>query len=92
MYNREVVSAVLGSDMAECCDLRQAVGIQAECDGDACVYWRAVGHLGISAEEAGCAIKNLGMLEEADDDVARWLHSVKQRVEALERAACQSVS
>lgn len=78
--------------MSDCCDLRQAIGIHVECDGEACVYWRAVGHLGISEHEAGCAIKNLGMLDAADDDVAHWLHSVKQRVEALEDAARTALS
>lgn len=78
--------------MSDCCDLRSAIGMQAECDGEACVYWRAVGHLGISAHEAGCAVQRLGLLEGAGDDVARWLHSVKERVEALESAAHQTIA
>jgi len=77
--------------MSDCCELRQAIGVQADCDGEACLYWRAVGHLGLSDQEAGCAIQNLGMLEGGNDAVAAWLHSVKLRVEAQEAATrCSS--
>lgn len=73
--------------MSDCCELRQAVGIQAECDGEDCLYWRAIGHLGLAEEDAGCAIQRLSMLDGCDDEVAQWLHSVKERVEAQENDA-----
>ncbi len=66
--------------MSECCDLREANGIQAACDGEDCIYWRAVGHLGLSAEEAGCAIREFRMLEGADSELVVWLLSVKERL------------
>jgi len=77
--------------MTDCCELRQTLGIQADCDGEACLYWRAVGHLGLAEEDAGCAIQSLGMLDDSGDEVAHWLHSVKERVEARE-AATRSAS
>lgn len=68
--------------MSDCCDLRKANDIHAECDGEACVYWRAVGHLDIPQEEAGCAIRAFRMLDGGQSDVAAWLLSVKERIEA----------
>lgn len=77
--------------MSECCELRKANDIHSECDGEDCVYWRAVGHLAISDEEAGCAIQAFRMLDGGQSDVAAWLLSVKDRVEA-ERAAGRRAS
>jgi hypothetical protein len=86
-YNRSVVSRHWGVSMSDCCELRQAIGVQAECDGESCLYWRAVDHLGLSEEDAGCAIQRFRMLDGNGDEVAAWLHSVKERVEAQEQAA-----
>lgn len=65
--------------MSDRCELRKANDIHgADCDGEACVFWRAVGHLG-EPEGSGCALKHYEML--GDSQMAAWLLSVKERVE-----------
>ena len=48
------------------------------CDEEKCVFWRALEHLG-TPEGEGCAIEYFELL--ANDGVAEWLLSVKERVE-----------
>lgn len=61
------------------CKLRSANGFAAvHCDEERCVFWRALEHLG-TGEGEGCAIQHYQLL--ADDGVASWLLSVKERVE-----------
>ena len=65
--------------MGEKCRLREANGLPATfCDKGACVFWRAVDHLGGEPSE-GCAIQHYELL--GDSGVADWLMSVKQRIE-----------
>jgi len=67
--------------MSEKCRLVEANGFPARsCDKGACVFWRAVGHLGGEPSE-GCAIQHYELLGE--EGVAQWLISVKQRVEGM---------
>jgi hypothetical protein len=61
------------------CKLRASNGAEpTHCDGDTCVFWRALEHLGTGDGE-GCAIQHYQLL--ADDGIAAWLLSVKERVE-----------
>jgi len=65
--------------MSDKCSLREANGLPEEsCDREACVFWRAVGHLGEAPGE-GCAIQHYKLLEQ--DGIAAWLLSVKDRIE-----------
>jgi hypothetical protein len=64
--------------MGDTCELRKANGVHdGHCDGEACVYWRAVGHLGVT-EQSGCALQHYELL--GDRDMTLWLMSVKERV------------
>lgn len=76
--------------MSDCCRLKGAVGVVASCDAGECPYWRALGHLGITEEEAGCAIAHFSMLDGADDEIVEWLLSVKTRLEAQEASSCEA--
>lgn len=61
------------------CKLRAAnAGDVVNCDEEGCVFWRALEHLGSGVGE-GCAIQHYQLL--ADDSVAAWLLTVKERVE-----------
>jgi len=67
--------------MSDTCELRAANGqSQRHCEGEQCVYWRVAGHLGLAESPDGCAIQHFGMLS-GGDELARWLLSVKDRVE-----------
>lgn len=67
--------------MSDTCELRAANGQpEQHCEGEQCVYWRVAGHLGLVETHAGCAIQHFGMLD-GGDELARWLLSVKDRVE-----------
>lgn len=69
--------------MAEECKLRDANGSAGHpCDGDKCVYWRVVGHLGVLEGENGCAVQHFELLD-GSSEIATWLLSVKQRVEDI---------
>ena len=64
--------------MRDICTLRKENGLPDEdCDREACVFWRAVGHLGEERGE-GCAIEHFKML--GRDGIAEWLLSVKERL------------
>jgi hypothetical protein len=66
------------------CKLRAANGVPGVlCDGAACVYWRLVEHLDLmeGVDAQGCAIQAFELLDRGGE-VARWLLSVKQRVES----------
>ena len=66
--------------MGDTCGLREANDLHNEhCDGEACVYWRAVEHLG-EAAQPGCALQHFELL--GDPGMARWLLSVKERITA----------
>jgi len=57
----------------------------APCDGEACVFWRAVSHVSESHDApSGCAVQHYELL--GDTGVAQWLLSVKERVERTARA------
>jgi hypothetical protein len=65
------------------CELRAANGLGGiECEGESCVYWRLVDHLGLveGVDEDGCAVQHFELLE-GGAAVAEWLLSVKQRLE-----------
>ena len=65
------------------CELRKANGREATlCDEGACVFWRAVDHIGEEPGE-GCAIQHYELL--GDQGVAAWLLSVKDRLEQGDR-------
>ncbi|MDP2232929.1 MAG: hypothetical protein Q8K89_04780 [Actinomycetota bacterium] len=76
--------------MSDRCELKESAGIVASCDTGECPYWRALGHLGITEQEAGCAIAHFGMLDGADDEIVEWLLSVKSRLEAQEASSCEA--
>jgi hypothetical protein len=69
------------------CKLRAANEIHGvDCDAERCVYWRVVEAAGIPVSDegsAGCAIQYFELLEGEDAGVARWLLSVKDRIEGL---------
>lgn len=67
--------------MTDICKLYEQHGEHGRaCDKDTCIFWRAVGHLGIGEAESGCAIQHFEMLG-GDSKVLEWLLSVKQRVD-----------
>ena len=69
------------------CDLRRSVsGVERECDVSSCVFWRLVEQIGDAPGE-GCAVKHYELL--GDDGVARWLLSVKERVESMGNRASE---
>lgn len=63
------------------CKLRASSGASGtHCDGEECIYWRALGHLG-TGDGVGCAIQHFELL--GDDGVAAWLLTVKERCERV---------
>jgi hypothetical protein len=52
------------------------------CNGDECLYWRAVEQIGVAEAPVPqqCAIQHFQLLD-GGSDVAAWLLSVKLRVE-----------
>jgi hypothetical protein len=66
---------------APLCELRAANGIEgADCDEERCLYWRFAEAVCDEESGLGCAIQHFSMLD--GGEVARWLLSVKERVEA----------
>jgi hypothetical protein len=64
-----------------------ATGKKHECDGQECVYWRVLEHVGEDgAPRIGCAIGHFELLADKNPEVAVWLLSVKRRVDELENA------
>ena len=81
-------SAETPADPTDGCDLRLAVVDEAvHCDGDTCVYWRVLGHVGVEMPaERGCALRYFDVLGAERPQLAHWLLSVKRRVEETEAA------
>jgi len=73
---------------SDSCDLRLAVVDEAfYCDGETCVYWRVLGHVGVEMPaEHGCALRHFDVLEAERPELVHWLLSVKRRVEETEAA------
>jgi len=70
--------------MPEDCKLKLANGFgHIPCDEESCTYWRLVDHLGVAEGEEGCAIQHFALLD-GGGEIAAWLLSVKERVEATE--------
>ena len=66
--------------MSDECELRKANGLPAQfCDSDECIFWRVAEYVGGDAHVDGCAIQHYQLL--GDGAVARWLLSVKARIE-----------
>jgi len=64
------------------CELRAANGInEKHCEGERCMYWRALDHLG-TGDGDGCAIQHFELL--GNEGVAAWLLTVKERFERAE--------
>lgn len=76
------------------CGLRAANELHGvECDGARCTYWRLVDHLDLPAgdeDRSGCAIQHFGLLHGEKAGVAKWLLSVKERIEGVEGTAVAS--
>ncbi len=69
--------------MSDTCKLEEAgTGRTLPCDGEACTFWRVVGHLGVAEEESGCAVQYFELLE-GGDEIASWLLSVKNRIDGI---------
>ena len=71
--------------MAEC-QLRKANGRpDTDCDEAACTFWRFADYLGMAEDGdwSGCAIQHFALLD-GGEDVASWLLSAKERIEAME--------
>lgn len=67
------------------CALRAANGRPGlGCDGETCLYWRAVEEIDVveQLEPEGCAVQKLRLLD-GGAEVAEWLLSVKERVESI---------
>ena len=72
--------------MKDRCELRAANGLYGVmCDGADCMFWRLSDHLELSegVDRDGCAVQHFEMLE-GGQEVARWLLSVKRRLEDRE--------
>jgi hypothetical protein len=70
--------------MSDKCELRYANGLPVQhCELDECIFWRVAEHLGVDGNADGCAIQYYQLL--GDEDVARWLLSVKERLEQTAR-------
>jgi hypothetical protein len=66
------------------CKLRSITGMHSVvCDGDDCIYWRIAQHAGLEGPEEGCALQYFGLID-GGEDIARWLLSVKSRMEAAD--------
>ena len=69
--------------MGERCELRAANGQSVQqCDKERCIFWRIAQHVGGTDSVEGCAIQHYELL--GNSGVARWLMSVKERLEAEE--------
>lgn len=69
--------------MSDPCILRKTAGLDAHCEHETCIYWRAVGHVGVDVPANGCALQYFELLD-GGSELAAWLLSVKQRVEAVD--------
>lgn len=76
----------------ELCELRAVVhGCEVACDGEDCIYWRALGHIGLEdPEQRGCAIQHFDLLAGDNSAVGEWLLSVKERLEATRPEFCET--
>ncbi len=64
----------------EDCELWAMIGVEHDCDGEDCPFWRVVEHLDVTdARGEGCAVQYFELLE-GGEEVARWLHSVRKRL------------
>ncbi len=70
--------------MSEECELRKANGLPTQlCERGECIFWRVAEHVVGDQSVHGCAIQHYQLL--GDESVARWLLSVKQRLERFVR-------
>jgi hypothetical protein len=69
--------------MSDECRLQAANGVFAHCDEERCTFWRVVDHLDVEIPRAaqGCAVQHFELLGGEGSEIARWLLSVKQRIE-----------
>jgi len=69
--------------MSDECRLRAANGVFAHCDEERCTFRRVVDHLDVEIPRTAksCAVQHFELLGEEGSEIARWLLSVKQRVE-----------
>ena len=65
------------------CELKAANGIVQHCEGEQCVFWRAVDQLG-QPVGIGCAVQHYQLL--GDEGMAEWLLSVRERVTEKSRS------
>ena len=77
---------LLAHQTTDRCGLRWAAnGESVPCDGETCMYWRVLDHVGVEMpDQTGCAVRYFGVLRDGRPEVAEWLLSVKRRVEALD--------
>jgi hypothetical protein len=74
------------------CKLRAASGLSGVlCDAEFCTFWRVVDLIGVGEQDdwSGCAIQHFELLD-GGRDVAAWLLSVKERIEAEARAEAEA--
>lgn len=73
--------------MPKKCELNAQNGIDKACSEDECPFWRATDFLHVAHSSGdGCAIQFFGLLGESGSEIATWLLSVKERMEAQQLA------
>lgn len=73
--------------MPKRCELKAHHGVEALCDESECPFWRAADYLHLEhAPSEGCAIQFFSLLGEKGSEIASWLLTVKERVDALQAA------
>ncbi len=70
--------------MTDRCELRHVLGEEVACDEEECIFWRVVDHVYPMPKGEGCAIQYFELLGDGGSELAVWLLSVKERIEAQE--------
>ncbi len=67
------------------CGLKSTLGVEAPCDGSACVFWRHAD--GESGMREGCVLNHYQLTGTIADQTTRWLYDYKLSTERSRLAA-----
>ncbi len=66
----------------EKCSLHLANGIEEWCTRDSCIYWRLLETQDIDiGNDVGCGLQHFKIIENLSPEMARWLLTMKKRLE-----------
>jgi len=75
----------------EPCHLQAALGIDAWCTRERCIYWRLLEAQDVEiSSNVGCGIQHHQLVERLTPEMAEWLLSMKKRLENITPEAGKS--